>query len=150
MRRLRALALFAALSAVLPATGAFAAGGALTTAKECGACHMPYQPILMPARSWTALLSHLSSHFGEDASLPDATRKTILTYLTAHAADSPYGSRGVMYGLTAADTPQRITDMPFWRRIHRRLLRPGVGTGPGIRTAANCLRCHNGSGGGDD
>jgi hypothetical protein len=120
--------------------------GAALTAKECGACHMPYRPILLPARSWTALMSHLASHFGEDASLDPATAKEITAYLVDNAADSPNGNRRVMAGLSSGDTPQRITDMPFWRRIHRRDLAPGVGSGDGVRTAANCARCHNGRG----
>lgn len=130
----------------LVATG----GAAGATAKECGGCHMAYAPQMLPARSWTALLSHLDRHFGEDASLPEPTRLAVLAYLRGHAADSRYGSGGVMRGLAANATPERITDMPFWRRVHHRLLRPGVGEGPGLRTAANCASCHNGRGGDDD
>lgn len=120
------------------------------TVKECGSCHEPYHPVFLPARSWTALMSHLSSHFGEDASLDPAKARQITDFLVANAADSANGNRRVMAGLTPVDAPQRITDMPFWRRIHRRDLAPGVGSGDGMRTAANCANCHNGSGGGEE
>ena len=143
-------ALAAALLAALALPAAARADGRTSFAKECSACHMAYPPQLMPARSWRALTSHLSSHFGEDASLDAPTTAAITAYLVAHAADSPGGSRGALRGLAASVTPERITDMPFWRRIHSGLLKPGIGSGPGIRAAADCLRCHSAGGGGDD
>lgn len=140
MRRLRAAGL-ALLVAALPAAGRAATGRA-DFRRECSACHMAYPPGLLPARSWHKLMQGLSNHFAEDASLDKATTQRITDYLVAHAADSPYGPRGVLDGLPANATPIRITDMPFWREIHPQLLERGVGTGPGIRTAANCARCH--------
>jgi len=41
------------------------------TLKECGECHMAYQPALLPRESWAAMMDDLPNHFGEDASLPD-------------------------------------------------------------------------------
>jgi hypothetical protein len=148
VRRRAPLALAVLTLLALPA--AARAGSAASYAKECSACHMAYPPQLMPERSWRQLTSHLSSHFGEDASLDPKTTAAIAQYLESNAADQPGGSRGVMRGLPASATPERITDMPFWRRIHRQLLVRGIGTGPGIRAAANCQRCHNGSGGEDE
>src|SRR4051812_22331997 len=69
---------------------AVSAGGRIARAawkKECGACHMAFQPELLPARSWTALMAGLDNHFGENASLDAATSQAILAYLQAHAAD---------------------------------------------------------------
>ncbi len=148
---IRAAALAAALSgAAAPAFAQQAPGmvaGAKTWAHECGACHMAYPPFFLPARSWSKLLDHLSHHFGEDASLDPATTSKIKKFLMANAADSPSGNPEILRGLPASVTPVRITDMPFWRRIHGWLLGPGVGSGPGIRTAAKCNACHNGRGG---
>ena len=36
--------------------------------KECGACHMAFQPQMLPKRSWGKIMSELPNHFGEDAS----------------------------------------------------------------------------------
>lgn len=116
------------------------------TAKECGACHIPYVPGTMPARSWSALTSHLSTHFGEDASLDPATTRKISQYLTAHAADTRYGIRNALSGLSATSVPERITDMPWWQRRHRRLVARGEASGTGIRPAAQCQTCHGGHG----
>ena len=91
-----------------------------TVAKECGACHMVFPPQLLPARSWQKLMADLSSHFGEDATLADPARQTITSYLVAHAADGPQTRDGKRFlrGLSAADTPQRISATPFWQRAH--------------------------------
>jgi mono/diheme cytochrome c family protein len=140
MRRLA----FALALLLLPASAW--ADGRASYATECSACHLAYPPQLMPARSWRKLLAHLSSHFGEDASLSDKKTASILAYLEANAADRPGSPRFAMRGLSSQQTPERITDMPFWRRIHSGLLVRGIGSGPGIRAAANCLRCHGGSG----
>lgn len=56
------------------------------TKKECGDCHMAYPAAFLPAAAWTTMMSDLSNHFGEDASLDDATRQRITDYLTANAS----------------------------------------------------------------
>ena len=56
------------------------------TLKECSACHMAYQPQLLPARSWDALMKGLDNHFGETASLDPAVTADIGAYPTANAA----------------------------------------------------------------
>lgn len=134
------------LCAALSATSGLAApaSGRKDFLRECSACHMAYPPALLPARSWQAITSTLTQHFGEDASLDKATTARITQFLVSHAADSRYGDPSILDGLPADVTPKRITDMPFWRDIHSDLLVPGVGVGPGIRTAANCVRCHGG------
>jgi cytochrome c5 len=120
------------------------------TAQQCSACHIAYSPTAMPGRSWQALMSHLSSHFGEDASLDAPTEQAITRYLVSHAADSRYGDRYMLRGLAASVTPERITDMPWWRRQHRRLVERGAASGPGVRAGAQCQTCHGGHGAGAD
>ncbi len=138
------------LAALLLSGGtALAATPQQTYATQCGACHMAYPPTLLPARSWKAIVAGLRHHFGEDASLGRRDTAAILTYLADNAADGPLGNSRFLMGVSPGMTPMRITDMPFWRVIHARLLRPGIGTGPGIRKAAACNLCHNVNGGGE-
>jgi hypothetical protein len=132
--------------AVAQPAGAAGVPGQASMVKECGACHLPYLPGFMPGRSWVALMAHLPLHFGEDASLDPATARAITAYLTNHAADSRSGSKRVLSGLADATTPERITDMPWWRRRHRRLVAHGDASGDGIRVAAKCQACHNANG----
>jgi hypothetical protein len=115
--------------------------------KECGACHMPYPPPMLPARSWHALMGGLDKHFGENASLDPQTARTIAGYLAASAADTR-GSRA-MEGLGPNDVPLRITDTPFWIDAHEEVSAARF-TAPAVKSKSNCLACHSEKGGGDE
>ena len=117
---------------------------------ECGACHMPFQPQMLPRRSWEAILTGLDKHFGEDASLPAAKVTAIRAYLAANAADMGGGREGVKFlrDLPASATPLRVTEMPRWVREHRRV-RPETWVQPAIGSKANCQACHTTAEGGD-
>lgn len=137
-----------ALAATAIATPALADSGRLppvtheATRKECSACHMAFQPQMLPARSWEALMRGLDNHFGEDASLPPEVVADITAYLTANAADAGGNSRW-MRGIGAGDTPLRITETPMWLREHR-----GEVSDSALRKAgskANCTACHRGA-----
>jgi mono/diheme cytochrome c family protein len=112
--------------------------------KQCGACHMAYPPVFLPARSWKAITGNLTHHFGEDASLDKATTKIIADYLMANAADTAPGvPAAVLRGLAPADVPLRITDTPFWRGIHGEVP-DSLFSRPEVKTRSNCLGCHRG------
>ena len=99
---------------------------------ECASCHIAYPPRFLPAASWRALMSNLSDHFGDNASLDAQTAATILQYLEANARQP-----------RASDTPTplRITETRWFRHEHGA---PGklVGKHPAIKSAANCGACH--------
>jgi hypothetical protein len=109
--------------------------------EECGACHWAYLPELLPARSWRAITSDLSHHFGQNASLDDATTNQITGYLENHAADVPGANHSFMRGLSANDTPLRITDTPLWQAIHREI-NPFDFNRWRVKTKSNCMGCH--------
>ena len=95
--------------------------------KECGECHMAFQPALLPAASWSRIMSDLPNHFGEDASLPDRLAGEIRAYLTANAGPGDPG-------LT------RITEQSWWQRKHRK--RSIAWDRPEVSSKANCEACH--------
>lgn len=101
------------------------------TRKECGECHMAFQPGLLPAASWNRVMDGLADHFGEDASLSPEITAGIRAYLTAHAA-----RRG---------EPQllRITEQPWWLRKHR--FRDTVWQRKEVGAKSNCAACHEGA-----
>jgi hypothetical protein len=99
-----------------------------TTAKECGECHMAFQPALLPASAWQAIMDTLADHFGDDASVPAATAASIRAYLTANAGQ--IGSPAIL----------RITEQSWFRKEHR--FPPELWQRPEIRTPSNCLACH--------
>ena len=112
--------------------------------KECGSCHLAFSPQFLPGRSWQKLVETLSDHFGENASLGEAQRKTVLEYLLANASDGPRAGReGRKFGasIPAAQTPLRITEVPRWVREHRKV-RADRWNDPSVKSKANCVACH--------
>jgi hypothetical protein len=116
------------------------------TAKECSACHMVFPPQFLPQRSWKALMANLSDHFGEDASLSKEVAADIEAYLVANAADAPDAgiSRRILRGLSAEDTPLRITETPWWKRAHDEISQARYAR-PDVKSPANCAACHRGA-----
>lgn len=112
---------------------------------ECGACHMPFPPQFLPVRSWKALMSGLTDHFGEDASLDAETTKAILQYVTANAADAGGRSPGILRGLKPGAVPLRITSLPWWQWQHSEIS-PRRFARADIKTKSNCLACHRNGG----
>lgn len=112
------------------------------TMKDCGDCHMAFQPQMLPRRSWTAIMAGLSDHFGEDASLPDDRRRTIEAYLTANAGDAEGRKSEAVRGIKTSETPLRISETPYWIDEHRGEVRPGAFKDPKVGSKANCVACH--------
>ncbi len=151
------MAMVAGLTAVTGAAGWIApigAAGAATKrvaaaadpvyAKECGSCHMPFSPELLPARSWRRVMDGLGDHFGESAQVDAPTQESITQYLTAHAADRATNEQSmeIMHSLRAGDAPVRITQVPYIAGLHAAALDPLRGGNPRPKTLAECGVCH--------
>lgn len=117
--------------------------------EACGACHFAYPPGLLPAESWRLLLAGLDDHFGNAVDLDPASRQAVAACLEAGAADraGSEDSGKLLRGL-GRDLPLRITDLPGFRREHRKLA-PDVAARPSIGSLANCPACHRTAGSGD-
>lgn len=120
--------------AAKPLTGQEKATAALYT-KECGSCHMAYQPGFLPKRSWEKTMNTLDNHFGTDATLDPADHKTIQNYLAAHASKNDRTSD--MKGAVAL----RISETPYFVREHHEVTKKMV-TQPDVKSFANCNACH--------
>ena len=111
--------------------------------QECGTCHLPFAPSMLPANSWKRLMGDLKNHFGDDASIDATLTKTIGDYLVANAADSGgrvYGSK-LLRGVSLTDAPLRITELPKWRSAHAQVP-DWEWKHQDVRTKANCTACH--------
>lgn len=115
--------------------------------KECGACHMAFQPAFLPAESWQAMMGDLSNHFGEDAWLPPETAAHIERWMVTHAA--PMRRSASASVATGGQPPLRITELRWWRHEHldEREVSPAMWDKAGSR--ANCQACHAGAGRGN-
>ena len=111
-------------------------------AKECRACHMLYQPGLMPAASWQRLMMGLKDHFGENAELDAQSTESVLAYLTANAAKPLVDPKKPMP--IAAVTPIRIIEMPWFVRKHNRKDRisPAALARNNAKSPSDCVACH--------
>ena len=110
--------------------------------KECGACHMAFQPQMLPKRSWEKIMSELPDHFGEDASLEKSATQYIKSYLMNNAADSGWWGGKFMRGVKDHMLPLRITEMPHWVREHNEEVPKRAWSNPKVKSKANCLACH--------
>jgi hypothetical protein len=100
---------------------------------ECGACHVPYPPRRLPARSWRGIMSSLDRHFGTDASMDPKASAEVATFLERHAGRDRGGPATL-----------RITETPWFRREHREV--PATAwRRPDVKSAANCAACHPGA-----
>lgn len=111
--------------------------------EECGSCHLAFAPSMLPANSWKRMMANLKNHFGDDASVDAATAARITQYLVANAADQggqQYSSK-LLRGVSAANAPLRITELPKWVKEHRKVP-DWEWKHKDVRTRANCTACH--------
>jgi mono/diheme cytochrome c family protein len=104
--------------------------------QECAACHMAFQPGLLPAKSWTRIMGGLDKHYGSDASLDAATVQQISRWLQLEA--------GTYKRVAEAPPEDRITRSSWFVSKHRKL-DPQVWKHASVKSAANCAACHTGA-----
>ena len=107
---------------------------------ECADCHSIYHPSLRTAGAWRKMMSQLSDHYGEDASLPDADNQAITDFLTANNAEA--FDTEASWRIGRQDTPSlRMTDTGYWKRRHRKIENTAFND-PAVGSKANCAACH--------
>lgn len=113
------------------------------TLAECGSCHLAFPPSMLPAASWKRMMRGLDDHFGDDASLDADTVAAITRYLVRNAGDARGARRDgkLLRGLDPDAAPLRITELPKWRREHRKVPRSDWASKE-VGSKANCTACH--------
>ncbi len=110
---------------------------------ECGDCHLPYHPSLLPRRSWAALFAKQNDHFGESLDLDAQTVAALMQFAERYSAESGLTEAAWFIDTTtpAEQTAVQITRTPYWKRQHHRIPErfwKARQTGNG----ANCEACH--------
>ena len=117
---------------------------------ECGACHFAYQPGLLPARSWDALLNAeaLRKHFGVNAELDNDTLKVIHDYAVDNAADKSWykRSRKIAVATEEGPAPLRITELRYISRKHHDIPEKMIKGNKAVKSLSFCDRCHTQAG----
>ena len=111
---------------------------------ECGSCHTLYPPSLLPRASWSKMMDNLEDHFGEDASLDEATRVSIKEYLMKNSAESST-KESAFYILESIKGNQdiiAITQTPYWKKRHAEIDK-SIFSRNEIKSKANCKACHS-------
>lgn len=109
--------------------------------EECGACHTPHHPSLLPAVSWAQIMANLYDHFGEDASLPEAAAREIGDWLAANSSENFDTKAAVWFGTPDTAEPPRITASARWQDIHEDLPAE-MFKRTKVASKANCGACH--------
>ncbi len=120
--------------------------------KECGTCHKPYPPFMLPDSSWDRIREGLKNHFGEKIS-PDHKKEdnrislndqtVIFNYLKRNSADKSTReiSVKVMKSLNGARGRKSITKIKIWKDIHKNIPRY-IFKSKKVKRKANCFACH--------
>ena len=114
--------------------------------EECGSCHFPYQPGLLPEASWHKLMDAkaLEDHFGDNAELDEDLRTHILDVLVKASADkSSYKrSKKIMVSLRDDKAPLRITETPYIKSAHHEIPAKLIKENPKVKSLSYCNKCH--------
>jgi hypothetical protein len=120
-----------------------------TYAEECGACHMAYQPGLLPGDAWQQIMAAdaLAEHYGDDASLSADLRAQLAGYLVANAAERSGKSRAQAFSVGDAGSGPlpRITATRYFRNEHHEIPSRMVTGNPDVGSYSNCNACHRGA-----
>ncbi len=89
--------------------------------KECGSCHFPYQPGLLPSNAWNKMMTNLENHFNSDASLNEADLQTLTKYLNDNSAEKNMQykrSNKIVSSLAKNQIPDSISTTPYMIKKH--------------------------------
>ena len=113
-----------------------------TYEEECGACHFPYQPELLPSGSWKKIMTGLEDHFGEKVEIDTESMNVISQYLISNSAEKSSAKKTVkIVRSLRGRTPIRITEIPYIIEKHDEV-DPNILNRESIGSLANCLACH--------
>jgi hypothetical protein len=119
--------------------------------KECGSCHMAYQPEFLPKNSWKTMMGGLEDHFGVNATLTAEDEKVLSAYLQQNAADSKRVGNHFAKMAASAGTDgkvMRISDTPYFKKEHRGIPQKFIDQKE-VKSIANCNACHQNAAAGD-
>ena len=112
--------------------------------KECGSCHFPYQPGLLPSNAWEKMMANLDNHFNSDATLDDKTFQTLSKYLNDNSAEKNMQykrSNRIVSSIPAGQNADSISTTPYMIKKHREI-RKDLITQKEVKGLFNCIACH--------
>ncbi len=114
-----------------------------TYQQECGSCHFPYQPGLLPAYAWEQIMGALSNHYGDNAELSPADTQGIRNYLLNNAAGRTHSSTSKRFTHTGRTNGlPRISTTPYFIKKHDEIPARMVSSNKQVRSFSHCNACH--------
>lgn len=116
-----------------------------TYSEECGACHMAYQPGLLPPQAWARIMTPdaLANHYGDDASLSEAPRAEISSFLGANTPDPSWQMAPSLAGQVDVNSGlPRITASAYFKHEHDEIPARLVADNPEVGSLSQCNACH--------
>ncbi len=104
---------------------------------ECGSCHLAFPPVLLSAHDWRRVMAALDRHYGDDATLDEATRRAIEDFLVRNAGSG----RRVTGSRSGVGVLPRLTLTGWFRKEHDEVP-AAVWKDKRVGSAANCAACH--------
>ncbi|HEY9080376.1 cytochrome b/b6 domain-containing protein [Magnetovibrio sp.] len=112
-----------------------------TYESECGDCHKPFHPSLLPIDSWTKMMAGLDDHFGEDATIGQDSVIEITAYLTRYGGENWDTEAANRFRNVNPEAPLQITETPYWKRKHEDV-KPEYFKLKKVGVKSNCGACH--------
>lgn len=112
--------------------------------KECGSCHFPYQPGLLPSNAWNKMMGNLDKHFETDASLESEDLQTLTKYLNDNSAEKNMQykrSNRIVSSLGKNEIPDSISTTPYMIKKHKDIKKDLI-TQNEVKGLFNCMACH--------
>ena len=116
-----------------------------TFVEECSACHTLYPPFLLSKQSWKKLMQKeaLANHFGDDASLDEATRVAIKKFLIQNSAQTSTKEASVYIGQNPNNNDIiAMTQSSYWKEKHKNIDK-NIFKSKKVISKANCKACHS-------
>ncbi len=112
--------------------------------EECGSCHLPYHPSLLPERSWVALMKKQNEHFGEDLMIDGEVIKELTDFAIANSAEhgETEAARKIMEGIKPSLTPLRISETRYWLHKHEEIA-DETWQQSNVNGKGQCNACHS-------
>ncbi len=112
--------------------------------QECGSCHFPYQPGLLPALSWKQIITSLDDHFSENVSLEQGERIKIQNFLLDNSAGQiNFGlPNKIMASQQDYPLPIRVTETQYFLHEHSEIPPRMVSGNSKVGSIGNCDHCH--------
>lgn len=107
-------------------------------ANTCGSCHIAYPAWLLPATSWSKIMSNLGDHFGAEVTVSAEDSAIVESWLKEQAAGSGASRRGDKVARRlSGQSPLRVTETPWFVHKHRKIR--------DSKNFADCGSCHKGA-----